>query len=257
MKNVLGIIGTNKILSLIKGGLNSKEDNMVEVPESIITNEWNQNNTETSEILIAPEGEINKWDHELSDQTFYDLSISKYNEDEESVIVYDKYPENDYYFTRITDADRMFYNKTGIKYVKFGDYINLNEVESMYEMFKGCSSLLSIDFGKSIDDSRINIFMDISSMFENCSNLVSLNVSKFNTSSIKGFTKVFAGCSSLESLDLTSWDTHKAEFMYRTFYGCTNLKEIKVSRSKWVISDSCNTTDMFTGCGTDHVTYVD
>ena len=38
------------------------------------------------------------------------------------------------------------------------------------------------------------------------------------------------------------------------FYDCTKLTEIKVTTGKWVISDECDITDMFTNCNVSSVT---
>lgn len=127
----------------------------------------------------------------------------------------------------------------------------------MDNMFSGCKSLTSLDL-TSFDVSNAEIII---SMFRECRSLKEIkgienwNVAK--PASINGLSNMFYGCRSLESLDLTSWDIRNAKKLTKMFYGCTNLKEILVSRDKWVIPSGCDTTDMFTGCGVDHVTYVD
>ena len=93
------------------------------------------------------------------------------------------------------------------------------------------------------------------SMFENCSNLTSLDVSKFDTSKVTDMRSMFENCSSLTSLDLRNFDTSKVEGMQWMFFGCNKLTQITVS-NKWVIGSSTNTVNMFTNCGTNHVTTI-
>ena len=68
---------------------------------------------------------------------------------------------------------------------------------------------------------------------------------------------MFQGCSSLTNLDLSNWDTSKVNDMSRMFFGCKSLSEIKVSRDKWIINVEIKQDNMFSGCGTNEVTYID
>ena len=66
---------------------------------------------------------------------------------------------------------------------------------------------------------------------------------------------MFYNCSLLENLDLTSFNTSIVEKMNSMFMDSSYLRTIYVSKDKWIIGDSCTTTDMFTNCGTGRVTY--
>ena len=66
---------------------------------------------------------------------------------------------------------------------------------------------------------------------------------------------MFSGCSSLTSLDLSNFDTSKVASMYSMFRSCYKLTQITVS-NKWVIGSSTDVREMFSDCGTDHVTVV-
>ena len=92
-------------------------------------------------------------------------------------------------------------------------------------------------------------------MFQECSSLTSLDVSKFDTSNVTDMSEMFYRCSSLTGLDLRNFDTSKVADMNWMFCGCNKLTQITVS-NKWVIGSSTDITDMFSGCGTDHVTVV-
>lgn len=65
---------------------------------------------------------------------------------------------------------------------------------------------------------------------------------------------MFEGCSSLASLDMSSFDTSKVTNMSRMFYDCRQLTDIYVGTLWTEPEDSSAKTDMFAGCGTDHVT---
>ncbi len=149
--------------------------------------------------------------------------------------------------------DGIFSNCTNLKEIKGLEYWDTSKVINMNAMFANCSSLLSLDLSK-WDTNNLN---KMERLFSNCSSLTSVDVSSFNTSNVTNMNRVFEGCQSLTSLDLTSFDIHNVTSTSYMFNGCKKLTEIKVSRSKWIISDNCNISLMFTGCGVDHVTYVD
>ena len=90
-------------------------------------------------------------------------------------------------------------------------------------------------------------------MFSGCTKLSNVSIGYMYTQNAVG---MFDGCESLTSLDLTGLKIDANGKVDEMFYGCTNLKEILVSRSKFPESFK-SSTDMFTGCGVDHVTYVD
>ena len=90
-------------------------------------------------------------------------------------------------------------------------------------------------------------------MFSGCTKLSNVSIGYMYTQNAVG---MFDGCESLTSLDLTGLKIDANGEVDEMFYGCTNLKEILVSRSKFPESFK-SSTDMFTGCGVDHVTYVD
>ena len=62
-------------------------------------------------------------------------------------------------------------------------------------------------------------------------------------------------CSRLTSLDLRSFDISKVTDMRCMFQSCSKLTQITAS-NKWVIKSGTSTNQMFTACGTDHVTVV-
>lgn len=256
MKDVLGIIGTNKILSLIKGGLNSKEDNMVEVPESIISNEWNQNNTETQEILIAPEGEINKWEYTIEGNNVLLNLYNHYNFDEnnnnilmDDVIVYDRYIKDGIkYKSKIANSEEnkirfLFYSNAFIKSIIFGKYIDTSEMYYMNYAFSGCSSLTEINGLENLDTSNV---ISMRYTFSDTS-LESLDLSKWNVSNVTDIRDMFNHSQQLEYLDLSNFDNTKIESIDNIFNRCNKLKEIK-GIENFNVSDVENFSSIFAGC---------
>ncbi|MDD6419391.1 MAG: BspA family leucine-rich repeat surface protein, partial [Clostridium sp.] len=129
--------------------------------------------------------------------------------------------------------------------------LDTSKVTDMDAMFSYCESLTSLDVSK-FDTSQVTV---MSSMFDYCESLTSLDVRNFDTSKVTNMSGMFWDCSSLTSLDLSNFDTSKVTNMNYMFKNCNKLTQITVS-NKWVIGLSTTITDMFSNCGTDHVTTI-
>ena len=151
---------------------------------------------------------------------------------------------------KITDMHRVFYGLNNLSNLDLSNFNTANVTDMSY-MFTGCSSLTSLDVS-SFDTSKVT---NMSSMFEECSSLTSLDLSNFDTSQVTNMEDMFKSCSSLTNLDLRSFDTSKVTNMRYMFDSCSKLTKITVS-NKWVIKSGTLTTDMFSNCGTNHVTVV-
>jgi surface protein len=92
----------------------------------------------------------------------------------------------------------------------------------MYQMFKNCQSLTSLDVS-SFDTSKVTNMYD---MFYNCSALTSLDVSLFNTSNVTSMNYMFHNCKSLTSLNLSSFDVSKVTNMVNMFVNCSSLTDL-------------------------------
>ena len=152
--------------------------------------------------------------------------------------------------SKVTDMGCMFCDCSGLTSLDLRNF-DTSKVTDMNNMFNRCTSLTNLDVSK-FDTSKVT---DMRFMFSGCSSLTSLDLSNFDTSKVTDMNGMFEGCSSLTSLDLRNFDTSKTIHMQRTFNECSKLTQITVS-SKWVIGSSTNVTNMFNGCGTDHVTVV-
>ena len=96
-------------------------------------------------------------------------------------------------FTRIVSCEafqtaQMFRGLTNLKYanisVLFGENTN---VEQSYQMFFGCTSLLSVD----MSGARTSKIKNFNEMFCDCKSLVSLDLSDFDTSNAKQMRSMF------------------------------------------------------------------
>ena len=79
-------------------------------------------------------------------------------------------------------------------------------------------------------------------MFRGCSSLLSINLSSFNTTNVKDMNRMFSGCSSLQSIDLSSFNTTNVKNMNVMFRGCSSLKKenVKISNyGKRILDEDC------------------
>ena len=102
---------------------------------------------------------------------------------------------------------------------------NTSEVTSMAYMFKGGSSLTSLDVSK-FDTSNATHFEE---MFNECSSLTSLDLSNFDTSKVTNMFCMFLRCRSLTTLDLSNFDTSSVISMSGMFSFCLSLTSLDLS----------------------------
>ena len=120
--------------------------------------------------------------------------------------------------------------------------LDTSNVDSMDNMFDGCSSLTSLDVSN-FNTSNVTY---MSGMFSYCSSLTSLDVSNFNTSLVIYMDNMFSDCSSLTSLDVSNFNTSNVTYMSGMFNNCTSLTTLDLSNF-----DTSNVTfinAMFSGC---------
>jgi len=127
-------------------------------------------------------------------------------------------------------------------------YLDTSQVENMARMFRGASSLTSLDlstfdtsnvtdmswmfFGASglvtldVTNFATNHVTNMALMFREVSNLTELDVSNFNTTSVTDMREMFRGMSSLTTLDLDNFDTGNVTNMNHMFVGMSALTEL-------------------------------
>ena len=169
---------------------------------------------------------------------------------------------------RPTSTAKLFYVCHNIKEIDGIEYLNTEQVTSMYRMFYGCSSLTSLDLSnfnteqvtdmswmfydcsslKSLDFSNFNTkqVTDMSSMFSACSSLTSLNLANFNTEQVTNMSYMFFYCSSLTSLNLANFNTKQVTDMSAMFSGCSSLTSLNLSNFN--TEQVTDMTDMFANC---------
>ena len=111
------------------------------------------------------------------------------------------------------------------------------DVESFYEIFRGCSL-------KTLPDiSQWNMIKakDLSGMFKDCKNLTRLpDISIWKLKNVERMNEMFSGCEKLECLpDFTKWELDNLDYIDRMFCGCKTLRDENKfpDISKWKIKN--------------------
>lgn len=111
---------------------------------------------------------------------------------------------------------------------------------SCREWFSGCLNLTTIQGIANLKTDKVATMYD---MFRNCSKLTSIDLSRFNTPSVTSLNGMFKDCSSLTQLDLTTFNTSKVDNMNSMFENCSNLKIIYIS-DKWSYASNPSYVDI-------------
>ena len=126
---------------------------------------------------------------------------------------------------RPSNLDRWFQNAINCTEM---DVANIDPSGATYmgSMFKGCTSLESID----LHTWNVGTIANAGSMFSGCTSLKSVNISGWNLPKSRSpyLMGMFENCSSLQSIDLSSLDLSTA-YMGGMFKGCTSLVKFKIS----------------------------
>ena len=125
--------------------------------------------------------------------------------------------------------------------------LKLNAIlTDMSLMFRGCSSLLSLE---GISQSHTENVSNMRGMFSGCSSLSSLvGISKWKTANVTDMSFMFHECSSLSSLEgISNWQTGNVTNMSYMFYECTSLSSLE-GISKWQTGNVTDMNGMFSGC---------
>jgi surface protein len=139
----------------------------------------------------------------------------------------------------LQSAHYAFYNSPMISALNIASWKNKNSnsITNFTAMFRGCSSLTTLDVSGLVTTSATN--MD--QMFRGCSSLVSLDASNWDTSSVMKFSAVFATCSSLVNLDVSGWDVGSGTDFSSVFSTCSSLVNLDVSG--WDVSSGTDFID--------------
>ena len=112
---------------------------------------------------------------------------------------------------------------------------------SAASMFEGMSNLTAIGNIEYLNTENVTTMYQ---MFYNCSKLVSLDLSHFETKNVTSMLNMFTYCNALTILDVTSFDTEKVTNMSNMFANCYNLTTIRCN-DDWNTSTVTNSDYMF------------
>ena len=143
---------------------------------------------------------------------------------------------------RPTSTLRWFSSCDSLERIVGMEYLHTENVTTMLDMFKSCSSLTSLDLSQ-FNTAKVTTMQR---MFNGCSALTSLDLSSFNTQSVTNMVDMFYGCSSLTSLDLSSFNTQSETDLLRMFYGCSALTTIYAGDG-WT-TENATGANMFQDC---------
>jgi len=142
---------------------------------------------------------------------------------------------------KLTNTSFMFKGCSSLVSIDLSSFY-IGNVTNVCYMFSGCSSLKSIDL--SLFNS--NNVTNMSYMFSYCSSLSSLDLSSFKTNNVTNMSCLFSFCSSLKSIDLSSFNTSNVDNMSFMFGGCSSLESIDLSSFK--TNKVTNMSCMFSFC---------
>ena len=119
-----------------------------------------------------------------------------------------------------TNTVGWFFGLENLKSITGIDYLNTSKVRKMNEMFRGCSSLESID----LSNFNTENVVDMSRMFNDCSSLVELNLVAFDTRNVLDMRYMFAGCSNLTTIYVGEhWTVDNVELSDDMFLDCFSI----------------------------------
>ena len=124
--------------------------------------------------------------------------------------------------------------------------LNTGEVKNFAGMFKGCSSLTSLDLSSFTTIEEIQN-IDMHEMFSGCRSLTSVDLSNFNSENVQYMSKMFSNCTLLKTVDLTNFSNTSTMDMAQVFYGCLSLTTIYCNYD-WNKPNVMSAEYIFFGC---------
>ena len=140
------------------------------------------------------------------------------------------------------NSGELFRGCSKLTFIDFGKNFSTSNVTNMRGMFQGCSKLTNLDLS-SFNTSNVT---DMRGMFQGCSNLTNLDLSSINTSNVNNMAAMFKWCSGLTILDVSSFNTSNVTDMHELFRGCSKLTSLNVS--SFNTSNVQRMDAMFYGC---------
>ena len=152
--------------------------------------------------------------------------------------------ENEYELNSGEEKPAWETNKKNISQVVFEASFANARPTSCYAWFQNFIKLKQIEGIENLNTENVT---NMKFMFKGCSSLTSLDVTHFNTGNVTSMSGMFDGCSGLISLDVTNFNTANVTDMSKMFFCCYKLKKIYVS-DKFVTDDVISSEYMFMRC---------
>lgn len=152
-------------------------------------------------------------------------------------------------FSKTESLNEMFADFVNLKTIRNMDKLSSSKPKYLVDMFKNCKSLekIVLPLFSNYNSGYYVYLVGTGNMFKGCSSLRSLDISNLKTYHTENMISMFAGCSSLKSLDLSKFDISKVTTMDSMFSGCSSLTNIYVNY-EWVIYSKHENTPIFQGC---------
>ena len=140
------------------------------------------------------------------------------------------------HFNSLTNAAGMFSSMANLTEVTLPK--DTGKVVTFNGFFESDRSLATINGLDYLDTSSAE---DFNYMFRGCSSLESIDVNKLDTSNVAATNSMFSGCSGLKDIQIDSIDVSKVTDMRRMFYYCASLEKLNLSgwANTAVTSDAC------------------
>lgn len=151
--------------------------------------------------------------------------------------------------SNVTHMRYMFYGCVNLESLDVSNW-NTSKLFDMGYMFGVCRKLNVIG----LNDLDVSNVGDMKWLFYN-NKFTSLDLSNWKPNFLLNTAYMFYACNEVVTLDLTGLNTSDVDDMNSMFKDATKLTTINVGEG-WVVGSDTDITDMFSGCGTDHVTVV-
>ena len=145
-------------------------------------------------------------------------------------------------YTGLTSTAYWFYGCSNLTTITGINNLKTDNVTDMGCMFRGCSSLTSLD----VSGFKTDNVTDMGCMFLGCSSLTSFDLSSFNTANVTRMDEMFYNCNALTSLNLNSFNTANVTRMDEMFYWCSGLTSLDLR--SFNTANVTNMHDMFYYC---------
>ena len=119
---------------------------------------------------------------------------------------------------------RRLFEACSAKKVDLSNLESIENVTDTAEMFKDCTNLEKVDFGKNQAPNIKNAF----GMFKNCINLKDIDLSSLNPVSLLNVGNMFSNCLKIESIDMSGWKCENVVLMSDMFERCCKLVQLKI-----------------------------